>query len=248
MPATTLAWAGRRDEHEDMRYESSVTSVSWIPSEAFDGIYQFGIEAVGHYDDPLPDVPQLAACRNGGPPTSSSSRQPAAGLDRCRRIRSHHRLRLRSGRLPDRLDDLPARRPAALLPGRRAARPAPGAGTRGRLGPVRPDRRRPGGRSHAQEGAAAALRAVEFTIGLDHPVADPARRRPGRAGPGRCQPVSPALGLRRWRAAVGQVGADRLPQLVRRVLRPLHPPGANKIPRPWSPPWRPRWNGPCPPS
>ena len=39
-----------------MRYESSVTSVSWIPSEAFDGIYQFGIEAVGHYDDPLPDV------------------------------------------------------------------------------------------------------------------------------------------------------------------------------------------------
>ena len=56
MPATTLAWAGRRDEHEDMRYESSVTSVSWIPSEAFDGIYQFGIEAVGHYDDPLPDV------------------------------------------------------------------------------------------------------------------------------------------------------------------------------------------------
>ena len=40
-----------------MRYESSVTSVSWIPSEAFKGIFQFGIEAgIGHYDDPLPDV------------------------------------------------------------------------------------------------------------------------------------------------------------------------------------------------
>lgn len=40
-----------------MRYESSVTSVSWIPSEAFDGMFQFGIDAgIGHYDDPLPDV------------------------------------------------------------------------------------------------------------------------------------------------------------------------------------------------
>jgi Cyclic nucleotide-binding domain len=40
-----------------MRYESSVTSVSWIPSEAFDGIFQYGIDAgIGHYDDPLPDV------------------------------------------------------------------------------------------------------------------------------------------------------------------------------------------------
>ena len=40
-----------------MRYESSVTSVSWIPSEAFEGMFQFGIDAgIGHYDDPLPDV------------------------------------------------------------------------------------------------------------------------------------------------------------------------------------------------
>ena len=40
-----------------MRYESSVTSVSWIPSEAFKGMFQFGVDAgFGHYDDPLPDV------------------------------------------------------------------------------------------------------------------------------------------------------------------------------------------------
>jgi Cyclic nucleotide-binding domain len=40
-----------------MRYENSVTSVSWIPSEAFEGMFQFGIDAgIGHYDDPLPDV------------------------------------------------------------------------------------------------------------------------------------------------------------------------------------------------
>jgi hypothetical protein len=40
-----------------MRYESSVTSVSWIPSEAFEGMLQLGMEAgIGHYDQPLPDV------------------------------------------------------------------------------------------------------------------------------------------------------------------------------------------------
>lgn len=39
-----------------MRYESSVTSVSWIPSGAFDGIYEYGAESLGHYDDPLPDI------------------------------------------------------------------------------------------------------------------------------------------------------------------------------------------------
>jgi hypothetical protein len=40
-----------------MRYESSVTSVSWIPSEALEGILQFGVDAgLGRYDDPLPDT------------------------------------------------------------------------------------------------------------------------------------------------------------------------------------------------
>src|ERR1700691_1909025 len=56
MPGTTLARPCSRGEHGIMRYESSVTSVSWIPSEAFDGILQYGIESLGHYDDPLPDV------------------------------------------------------------------------------------------------------------------------------------------------------------------------------------------------
>jgi Cyclic nucleotide-binding domain len=40
-----------------MRYESSVTSLSWIPSEAITGIMRVPIDAgVGHYDDPPPDV------------------------------------------------------------------------------------------------------------------------------------------------------------------------------------------------
>ena len=40
-----------------MRIESSVTSVSWIPSEAVKGMVKMPFEVgVGHYDDPLPDV------------------------------------------------------------------------------------------------------------------------------------------------------------------------------------------------
>ena len=38
-----------------MRYASSVTSVSWIPSEAIEGMLGYGMDAgPGHYDDPLP--------------------------------------------------------------------------------------------------------------------------------------------------------------------------------------------------
>ena len=39
-----------------MRYESSVTSVSWIPSEAITGAMKLPMAiGVAHYDDPLPD-------------------------------------------------------------------------------------------------------------------------------------------------------------------------------------------------
>jgi hypothetical protein len=39
-----------------MRYESSVTSVSWIPSEAVTGSMRVAFDAgFGHYDDPPPD-------------------------------------------------------------------------------------------------------------------------------------------------------------------------------------------------
>jgi hypothetical protein len=39
-----------------MRFESSVTSVTWIPSEAIEGMPKLPFElGVAHYDDPLPD-------------------------------------------------------------------------------------------------------------------------------------------------------------------------------------------------
>ncbi len=49
-----------------MRYESSVTSLSWIPSEAVTGSMRLAFDAgIGHYDDPPPaeisDLPALQA-------------------------------------------------------------------------------------------------------------------------------------------------------------------------------------------
>ncbi len=48
-----------------MRIESSVTSVSWIPSEAMTGPLRVPIDlGIGHYDDPLPDhIDDLEALR-----------------------------------------------------------------------------------------------------------------------------------------------------------------------------------------
>ncbi|MDP8969773.1 MAG: cyclic nucleotide-binding domain-containing protein [Actinomycetota bacterium] len=40
-----------------MHIESSVTSVSWIPSEAMSGMFRVPMDlGIGHYDEPLPDV------------------------------------------------------------------------------------------------------------------------------------------------------------------------------------------------
>ncbi len=40
---------------QDMRIESSVTSVSWIPSEAIEGLPKLPFElGIGHYDEPPP--------------------------------------------------------------------------------------------------------------------------------------------------------------------------------------------------
>jgi hypothetical protein len=57
MPASTLADAPAAAEHGLMRYESSVTSLSWIPSEAIEGGARLAFDAgFTHYDDPPPDV------------------------------------------------------------------------------------------------------------------------------------------------------------------------------------------------
>jgi len=55
--APTLATVGAPSYRRAMRIESSVTSVSWIPSEAVTGMAKMSFEAgITHYDEPPPDV------------------------------------------------------------------------------------------------------------------------------------------------------------------------------------------------
>jgi hypothetical protein len=57
MPVRTLDAAVARSYRRAMRIESSVTSLSWIPSEAIAGLAKMPFEAgILHYDEPPPDV------------------------------------------------------------------------------------------------------------------------------------------------------------------------------------------------
>src|SRR5713226_8138731 len=58
--------AASAGKHDGMRYESSVTSLSWIPSEAIEGGTRLAFDAgFTHYDDPPPaelgDLEELRA-------------------------------------------------------------------------------------------------------------------------------------------------------------------------------------------
>ena len=54
-PATILVGTARRGDDEHMRYDSRVTSLSWIPSEAVTGATRVPFDAgITHYDEPPP--------------------------------------------------------------------------------------------------------------------------------------------------------------------------------------------------
>jgi hypothetical protein len=51
-----------------MCFESSVISVSWIPSDSLSGLYKAGFTVgTSHPGDPLPDVTQTTGGRTGAP-------------------------------------------------------------------------------------------------------------------------------------------------------------------------------------
>ena len=58
-----------------MRIEGSVTAISWIPSEAIEGMPKLPFElGVGHYDEPPPDGSRRATWGGSGTPTASARR------------------------------------------------------------------------------------------------------------------------------------------------------------------------------
>ena len=187
-----------------MRIESSITSVSWIPSEAVTGITKGAFEAgFAHYDDAPPDDigPDIAGDVGG---TAGGRRlplrQPSRRLRRVRRRRLGRRRRLPRWR-------------------RRSARPRCGSASSFTVAAVSlPDRQHEpeigdgwvrftqsaGGRTGFP--APRAVRRPPFVqyvapIAWSTLRADAPRRRAQRGPPRRGVAVSPPLGLRRSRAS-----------------------------------------------
>jgi len=139
---TTLVPGTRREEDGVMRYESAVTSLSWIPSESGGGRG--------------PGSPSIRAS-----PTTTTAAGPAGDVEELRSRIGPLRQRARawievddSGQInrsgptrrgPFGVDDGLVGWASAPVPGVRAARPAARTRARGRMGPLRPDHGRPHG-------------------------------------------------------------------------------------------------------
>ena len=158
-----------------MRYESSVTSLSWIPSEAVVGGTRLPFDAGC---GPLRPTASRRARRSrrtaGGRPLPI--RQSTGGLYRGRQVRLDQKRRL-SGRWPDRQHHGPCRWPQSRLPSGRTPRHATKAGTGRRLGALHPDRRRPHGHARADARAPGTVRAVASTACMDHALPHDVPRR-----------------------------------------------------------------------
>ena len=210
-----------------MRIESSVTSVSWIPSEAVTGPVLKGTFESGftHYDDPPPDaIDDLEALARRRP---VPLRQPPRGLGRGRG-RPHRRRRLRRRR-PDGRDDRAPGQAAGHVRAGRAARPPAGARDRsdtevrfvqttgGRTGLPAP--RRVKHPPFVQFQAPTVWTTLALTIHADGTSDVRGARR---------EQVPAPLGLRRRRQARGQGRARRLQGLVPRRVRQAHARGATQ--------------------
>ena len=206
------------------RIQSSVTSLSWIPSEAVTGLNKaiFGT-GFTHYDDPPPDrIDDLEALRAGD--AFRFANHLAAWIDVVDGADRRRRLR---GRLRDGLDD---RR-------RSAGKQATFAGVSfddiqrpvaidGDVGDVRAVR----GRAHRAAGAApgeqAAVRQVRGADGVDDAVAHDQRRRIELVRAARRESVPATLGLRRRRRAGGEGRPRRLQGVVAELVRQAHAVGS----------------------
>ena len=208
------------------RVEGSVTTISWIPSEAVEGVVKAGFKlGVTHYDHGAARRSRSGhrrlarrARRRRSPPL----RQPPAGVGAVRRARQRRRLGS-PRRRPARRDERAHRH--RCLPRRHGdARAARRAGDRPRLDPLHPDQRRAHGRPDAAAGPPGAVRAVQVARGVEHAGADAVRRRPRRGPPGRRVTVPAPLGLRHRRQArrpragapTGRVGPARRSASTRR--------------------------------
>ena len=202
-----------------MRFESGVTSVSWIPSAAISGVTKAPFElGVTHYDDP--------------PPETLGDLDAVVGPDGARfanELRGW--ITVEDGRIVDhgqagrgwisnskvKLGGMVVYVEATALPD---LRPTPEVGRR--LRPLRADRGRPAGPAVAPADPRSTLREDPGPDRVDDARVDHARRRHLDARAGRGHHVPAPLALRRPGPARREVGGHRLrrvvPPRVRRAL------------------------------
>ena len=135
------------NERSTVRIESSVTAISWIPSEAVEGLPKIPFTmGVAHYDDPPPDVIEdLDAMREADLVPRG---ERAARVHRVRRRRLDHGCRPSRARSHRRHADQ-GRPEGAERRGRRAADDPGRARDRRRLGALHADGGRPHGHAPA---------------------------------------------------------------------------------------------------
>ena len=191
-----------------MRHKSSITSLSWIPSEAIEGSMRLAFDAgFTHYDPPPPDViasieglratdrfrfanvleawvevndaGRIVDCGySGGGMMGTTTISVGPGSGRSRRSRFPTCARPRRAAT---VRALCARRPAATGAARAAPRPPPAV--------------------HAMAVPRSSGPRSQLTIHVDG-SADGGDRRP--------QPLSPPLDLRQPRSTLGEVGVGRV--------------------------------------
>ena len=205
-----------------MRIESSVTSVSWIPSEAVTGPMLKGTFESGftHYDDPPPDViDDLEALAAAG--TASASPTTCTAW-----------IEVEDGQIVDAGYSGGGLMGATTVRLGQAARHVR-AGRRSPTSATSPRSPRPTVRFVQTTGGRTGLPAprrvkhppfVQFTRadGVDHARAHDPRRRHVELRGARREQVPPPLGLRRRRRARGQGRPRRLQGLVPRRVRQAH--------------------------
>ncbi len=202
-----------------MRIEASVTSLSWIPSEAVTGVNKaiFGT-GFTHYDDPPPDrIDDLDVLQNADRFRFANRLGAWVEVDGGAIVDAGYTGGCSMGSTTIAVGSKQATFAAVAFPD--ICRPVEIDGDSARFVQT------VGGRTalpRAASGQPSTVRRVPGPVGLDHPRAHDPGRRHHRTRARRSQPVPAALGLRRRRSARRQSGSRGLQGLVPHCLREAH--------------------------
>ena len=198
------------------RFESSVTAISWIPSEAITGPSKVPFEAgLTHYDDPPPDrIDDLEALRTSDRFREANELRAFIEVGDGRIVNAGHLGQGHIGATTVKVGPSALRFPAVQLPDIQAEPDGEWV-----IGPVRPDGRRPDGPADAPAGPPQAVRAVLAVDRVDDARPDHQRRRELEPRARRRESVPAPLDLRRHGDARREVGHGRLREVVQGFVR-----------------------------